>query len=390
MFVYPEGENNYLVEYAEEEMITVIGAGLGGLTLAAVLHRRGVEVAVYDLDASATSRHQGGMLDIHDDSGQAALRAAGLHDGFRAAYLEGADGLRVLDKSGTVLWTDEGGGDRPEIDRGALRDLLLSALPDGMVRWGARMTGVRAVAGGYEVTFADGATVTTDLLVGADGAWSKVRPLVSGAQPAYAGISFVEARIEDSKDSHPRSAATVGSGLMFALDDEKGMIAHLEPHSELCVYAALKTTEDWIRTTEITRAAVLANFADWDDDLRGLITDSTGDLIPRALYSLPVGHRWDRVPGVTLIGDAAHLMSPFAGEGANLAMQDGAELATAIADHPGDIEAALTAYESAMFPRAAAAAEASAGSMDQCFAPHGAKNLTAMFQSFQPQPEPRP
>jgi 2-polyprenyl-6-methoxyphenol hydroxylase-like FAD-dependent oxidoreductase len=180
---------------------------------------------------------------------------------------------------------------------------------------------IAAIGGGHEVSFADGGAVTTELLVGADGAWSRVRPLLSGAEPAYAGISFVEARIEDSARRHPRSAATVGSGLMFALDDEKGLIAHLEPRSELCVYAALKTDEDWIRTGEITREVVLDHFAGWDDQLRGLITDSTGDLIPRALYALPVGHRWDRVPGVTLIGDAAHLMSPFAGEGANLAMQ---------------------------------------------------------------------
>jgi 2-polyprenyl-6-methoxyphenol hydroxylase-like FAD-dependent oxidoreductase len=363
-------------------MITVIGAGLGGLTLAAVLHQRGIDVAVYDLDASATDRHQGGMLDMHEESGLAALRAAGRYEGFRQAYLEGADGTRVLDKTGAVLFSDDGDDGRPEIDRGALRDLLLSALPDGTVRWGARMTGVRAVDGGYEVTFADGSTVTTELLIGADGGWSKVRPLVSGAKPAYAGISFVEARIQDADAKHPASAAAVGHGLMFALADEKGMLAHREPNAELCIYAALKTPENWIRTNEITRESVLAEFAGWGEQVRGLIADSTGDLIPRALYALPVGHRWDRVPGVTLVGDAAHLMSPFAGEGANLAMQDGAELAAAIADHPGDIEAALTAYESVMFPRAAFAAEKSDHNLVLCFGPRGGEVLADRFKTY--------
>jgi 2-polyprenyl-6-methoxyphenol hydroxylase-like FAD-dependent oxidoreductase len=169
---------------------------------------------------------------------------------------------------------------------------------------------------------------------------------------------------------------------MFALDDEKGVLAHREPDAELCVYVALKTPEDWIQTTEISRESVIAPFADWDERFCGLVMDSTGDLIPRALYALPAGLRWDRVPGVTLLGDAAHLMSPFAGEGANLAMQDGAELAIAIADHPGDVEAALTAYESAMFPRAEAAAQESDRNLIESFGPHGSQALAEMFRSY--------
>ena len=104
-------------------------------------------------------------------------------------------------------------------------------------------------------------------------------------------------------------------------------------------------------------ARVAAEFGGWAPELTALITDRDTAPVVRPLYTLPVGHRWTRVPRVTLLGDAAHLAPPN-GEGANLAMLDGAQLGQAIAAHPGDVEAALGEYEQAMFPRAAEAAGA--------------------------------
>ena len=122
----------------------------------------------------------------------------------------------------------------------------------------------------------------------------------------------------------------------------------------------LAEPQDWFAAIDFTDAAaatarIAREFDGWAPELTALITDGDTAPVLRPLYALPVGHRWDRVPGVTLLGDAAHLAAPN-GEGANLAMLDGAELGKALAAHPDDIEAALTEYEQAMFPRSAEAA----------------------------------
>lgn len=371
--------------------IAVIGAGLGGLTLARVLHVNGIEAAVYELDASPTTRDQGGMLDLHEESGQAALRAAGLFEEFRAKVHPGGEAMRILDKHGCVRYadSDDGGGGRPEINRNDLRRILLDSLPEGVIRWGAKATAARVLGDDrHEVSFADGSTVTTELLVGADGAWSKVRRLVSPAVPAYCGVSFVESDLREATTRHPATAELVGGGLMFALAEEKGFFTHLETDGTVHAYNALKVPADWLGAIDFTdtdkaKAILLEHFAGWDPRLRALIADAYGALVPRPIRALPVGHCWDRVPGVTLLGDAAHLMSPFAGEGANLAMLDGAELGAAVAAHPGDIETALAAYEDTLFPRSEASAAESAENLDMCFNPDGAQRLVEQFAQYQ-------
>ncbi|WP_438295895.1 FAD-dependent oxidoreductase [Streptomyces sp. HUAS TT7] len=348
--------------------VTIIGAGLGGLTLARVLHLHGIPVTVYEADPSPTARSQGGMLDIHPHNGQLALKAAGLIDEFHTLVLEGGQAIRLLDRSGTVLFdkADDGTGASPEVQRGELRQILLDSLPDGTVRWGHKATAVLALGEGrHEVTFADSTTAVTSLLVGADGAWSRVRSLLSDATPAYVGRSFVETCLHDADTRHPATSKAVGGGTLVALDpEEKGkwLVAHREKGGTLHAYITLTKPQDWFATIDFTDAAVAAaqiaeEYDGWAPELTALITADESVPVLRPLHALPVGHRWERVPGVTLLGDAAHLATPN-GEGAGLAMQDGAELGEALAAHPDDIRVALAEYEQAMFPRGAAAAAA--------------------------------
>ncbi|MEV7320655.1 NAD(P)/FAD-dependent oxidoreductase [Streptomyces sp. NPDC093970] len=366
--------------------VTIVGAGLGGLTLARVLHVHGIPATVYEAEPSAAARAQGGMLDIHEHNGRRALDAAGLTEEFRALVLPGRQATRALAPDGTVLHDepDDGTGGRPEVLRGELRRILLDSLPPGTVRWGHKVTGVRALGDGrHEVAFAEGSSVTTTLLVGADGAWSRVRPLLSDAVPEYTGTSFVETYLYDAENRHPATAKAVGGGAMFALAPGKGIQAHREDGGTLHTYVALRRPLDWFAAVDFTdpataAARIAAEFGGWAPELTALITDGETPPVLRPLHTLPAGHRWDRVPGVTLLGDAAHLMIPN-GEGANLAMYDGAELGRALAAHPDDTGAALTAYEQAMFSRSAAEAAEAGLLHDLMFGDDSPHGLIAMF-----------
>jgi 2-polyprenyl-6-methoxyphenol hydroxylase-like FAD-dependent oxidoreductase len=366
--------------------VTIIGAGLGGLTLARVLHVHGIPVTIYEAEPSAEARTQGGQLDIHEHNGQLALEAAGLTDEFRAIIHEGGEATRMLDQHGMVLLDepDDGTAGRPEVLRGDLRRILVDSLPGEMIQWGRKVTGAQPLGDGrHSLTFADQSAVTTSLLVGADGAWSKVRPLLSDAKPEYVGTTFIETYLYDADERHSATAEAVGGGAMYALTPGKGIVAHREAGDILHTYVELNCPAEWITSIDFTDAAaatarVAAEFGGWAPELTALITDGETAPIPRMIYALPNGHRWDRVPGVTLLGDAAHLMPP-AGEGANLAMFDGAELGKAIAAHPDDIETALTAYEEALFPRSASEAADADLILDLCLGDRAPFGLIDFF-----------
>jgi 2-polyprenyl-6-methoxyphenol hydroxylase-like FAD-dependent oxidoreductase len=377
--------------------LAVVGGGLGGPVLARILQRHGVASTIHELETSIDARPQGGMLDLHEESGQRALREAGLFEAFREHVNPQDEAMRVLDKTGAVFIdhsAEEGPGGRPEIDRRALRELLVASLDPGTIVWDHKIAGVSALGGGrHELTFVNGDRTSVDLLIGADGAWSKVRPLLSAAKPAYCGVSFLELHISDVERRYPASAAVLGQGMRFALSDDRGLLSHRHPDGSAGIYVAFKVPEDWTVSRGVdwssapaARAVMLDHFSDWAPELRDLLRNCDDAIVPRRIHALPIGHSWSRVPGVTLLGDAAHLMSPFAGEGANLAMLDATELALALVQHGADVEAALTQYEAALFPRSAEAARQSAAGLEMCIAKDAPRGLVAFFQGVGAQP----
>ncbi|WP_327187166.1 FAD-dependent oxidoreductase [Streptomyces sp. NBC_01334] len=372
--------------------ITIVGAGLGGLALARVLHMNGIDAVVYERESSRAARGQGGMLDLHSGTGQRALREAGLIDRFHAiARREGQD-LRLLEPDGTLLLQEDTPDDapleRPEVDRADLRNLLLDSLPEHAVRWGHA---VESADHGL-LHFADGSSATYDLLVGADGANSRVRALLTDARPTHTGQNVVELGIPDIDRTHPDLAAMLGRGNYWVLGNGQSLSAQRKGDGRVWIglsfYTAntASTAEDWFATNGIpfdepaaARGRLIDLLTGWDPRFTALIAACDDTVLPRSITTLPVGLTWPSRPDVTLLGDAAHLMPPV-GQGANMALLDGALLGLALAAHPDDFPVAVREYEREMFERTSAAGRQSAYIQEILASPDASQKMLAFFQ----------
>jgi 2-polyprenyl-6-methoxyphenol hydroxylase-like FAD-dependent oxidoreductase len=387
--------------------IAIIGSGPVSLTLAALLNHHSIPFSIYE--ASPGIRHQGGSLDLHPATGQQALREAGLWEEFVKYARPEADVLRLVEPAtGEVVWDEneenangEGRGDggRPEIDRARLVQILHESLPEGTIQFNRKLLRAEASPSSitdnpqYDLHFADGTTETgINLLVGGDGAWSAVRRLLSDTKPQYSGISALEVWINDT--ALPENAWAVnyvGAGSMFAFGEKLAVQAQRQGDGSLRTYASLEVPEDFLETCGIDWSDKNPAREAWVDkffnhvspDLQRLVKESRDEAVPRKLYELPVGWTWAHKAGVTLIGDAAHVMTPFAGVGVNVGMTDALVLAKEIkevCEGRKRLDEGIKTYEAEMFPRAEKNASKTARNKKLHFSEGGVQHMADMLK----------
>lgn len=326
----------------DNKKVAIIGGGPGGLTLARLLQEKGVDVKVYERDENREVRQQGSTLDLHDDTGLKAINKAGLIDEFKKYYRPGADTMKITDRDMNIVYDDhkekpeEDFGNehfRPEIDRGPLRDLLIASLKEENVIWGSKFTEMKPCGEGWEILFENGTTAYADFVIASDGANSRVRKYITEIQPIFSGVTAIEINVYNAEKNAPKLWKLVNGGKIFALEQGKTVLFSAKGDGTLTVLLGLKTEQNWLINSGIdfkNKKSVLEwfkkDFAEWSRDWQELFKGDEISIIPRTMYHFPLNQSWKPLPNLTMIGDAAHRMPPYAGEGANQALADALEL----------------------------------------------------------------
>ena len=381
----------------QNKKISIVGGGPGGLTLARLLQLKGCEVKVYERDTDKNVRQQGATLDLHEESGLKALIAAGLLDDFKKHYRPDADKMRITDHNAVVHFDDHnneipieqiGTSFRPEIDRGPFRDLLIASLEKDTIVWNSKFVSLQTKDEGWEIIFDNGDRVYSDLVIAADGANSKIRKYITDIAPVYSGLTIVEGNIYNAATNAPELWKLAKGGKIFALGNEKSIILSTKGDGSLSFYTGTKESEDWVKTSGINfenKESVYdwfkERFADWGDQWHELFASDESYFVPRPQYHFPPDQQWESLSNLTMLGDAAHRMPPYAGEGVNMAMLDALELVEQLtATDFSDIKTAISKYERAMCQRASEITEVTLQSMENMHAKEALKFLVDTFR----------
>jgi 2-polyprenyl-6-methoxyphenol hydroxylase-like FAD-dependent oxidoreductase len=380
----------------KDKKIAIVGGGPGGLTLAKLLQDKGAHIQVYERDVNKYARQQGATLDLHEGSGLKAIEMAGLMDQFKQHYRPGAEKLRVTDEQGCIFFDehtatkDASFGNeyfRPEIDRGPLRDIFIASLQPGTIVWDHQFVYMEPQGAGWLLSFKNGKTYYAELVIAADGANSKIRPLINTIKPVYAGLTVIEGNIYNAEKNAPELHALTRGGKVFALGKDKSLILSAKGDGSLSFYTGTWEAENWSDECGIdfsSRQQVLEwfqqRFSDWNPFWQELFKTDEVYFVPRPMYYYPLNQQWAARDNVTMLGDAAHRMPPYAGEGVNMAMLDALELSECLTSpNFPDLTAAIASYEKQMCKRAGEVTAITLQQMNDLHAPGAIGNLLTIF-----------
>lgn len=384
----------------DNKQIAIVGGGPGGLTLARLLQLKGANVKVYERDANKDARLIGSPLDMHDDSGMAAIIKADLLDAFKKSYRPGADKQLVTNEKAEIFYSDhttkpvENFGNkafRPEIDRVPLRNMLLDSLQPNTVIWDSHFLTMDKDNDGWLLHFKNRQSVYADIVIAADGANSKIRPYITDIKAFYSGITMLEVNIPNAKQNAPDMYQKLDGGKIMAFGNAKCMLGGQKGNGEIGFYATLKIDENWAKNGGLDysdKGQLLdwfkATFPKWSSDWYEIFENAATPVIPRPIYCMPLDQSWQSLSNLTMIGDAAHVMPPFAGEGANMAMRDALDLSEVLtSDQYATLLEAITDYETNMRKRAANAAKESLENGERMHNENSLGTMLAFFNSHQ-------
>jgi 2-polyprenyl-6-methoxyphenol hydroxylase-like FAD-dependent oxidoreductase len=383
----------------KSKKIAIIGGGPGGLTLARLLQLKGANVQVYERDINKEARKQGATLDLHEESGLKAIKAAGLFEEFKNNYRPGADKLRVTDQNGKIYYDSQLENQiedfdneffRPEIDRGPLRDILINSLKKDTIVWDSHFISMSQKNEGWQINFQNGNTVYADIVIASDGANSKIRPLLSNLKPIYSGMTIIEGNVYNASANTPKLNELLNGGKIFAVGTEKSLILSSKGDGSISFYTGTKEDEFWVKNSDIdfnSKSQVLdwfkKTFNDWDAIWEELFQNDEISFIPRPMYHFPLDQNWETQTNLTMIGDAAHRMPPYAGEGVNMAMLDALELSDCLTSNDfANIKSAIFHFEKEMIKRTSEVTAITLQSTEIFHSKNALQELLNMFNSF--------
>jgi len=384
----------------QNKQIAIVGGGPGGLTLARLLQLKGANVKLHERDFNKEARVQGSPLDLHDESGLAAIRKANLFDEFKKNFLRGADKMLIVNERAEIFFSNhktkpvEDFGSiyfRPEIDRGSLRKILLESLQPETVVWDSHFTSMEQQNEGWLLHFKNDSSAHADIVIAADGANSKIRPYITDIKPFYSGVTMLEGNVYDAEKATPHIYKLLNGGKIMAFGNTKNLLMGLKEKRDIGFYASFKADENWAVNNGLDyddKTQLLdwfkKEYSEWSSIWYELFENAATPFVPRPIYCMPLNQSWKAMPNLTMLGDAAHVMPPFAGEGANVAMLDALELSEYLtSDKYNTLQEAISFYETDMRKRAAMAAQESLENGEQMHSEDALKKMLDMFSRHQ-------